>query len=140
MGSTWCRQTKKLVPEYSPPEYMEQEKLMPVRIGFTRFRQQMLEQELENIQGLLPTLGVEKVILTGDMVSGNYSPESRIDLIIVHATDRPFGRRADFFSYHLGSAVEVETLVYTPEEFAQLQNTLPALQAACRKGRVIYDA
>lgn len=113
---------------------------MPVRIGFTRFRQQMLEQELENIQGLLPTLGVEKVILTGDMVSGNYSPDSRIDLIIVHDTDRPFGRRADFFSYHLGSAVEVETLVYTPEEFAHLQDTLPALYSACRKGRVIFDA
>jgi hypothetical protein len=93
---------------------------MPVRIGFTKFRQQMLEQELENIQGLLPTLGVDKVILTGDMVTGKYSPDSRIDLIIVHDTDRPFGRRADFFSYHLGSGVEVDT--------------------ACEKGRVIYNA
>ena len=113
---------------------------MPVRIGFTNFRQQMLEQELENIQGLLPTLGVEKVILTGDMVTGKYSPDSRIDLIIVHDTDRPFGRRADFFSYHLGSGVEVDTLVYTPEEFDRLQATLPALHAACEKGRVIYNA
>ena len=99
-----------------------------------------LEKELENIQGLLPTLGVEKVILTGDMVTGKYSPDSRIDLIIVHDTDRPFGRRADFFSYHLGSGVEVDTLVYTPEEFDRLQATLPALHAACEKGRVIYNA
>ena len=113
---------------------------MPVRIGFTKFRQQMLEQELENIQGLLPTLGVEKVILTGDMVTGKYSPDSRIDLIIVHDTARPFGRRADFFSYHQGSGVEVDTLVYTPEEFDRLQATLPALHAACEKGRVIYNA
>jgi predicted nucleotidyltransferase len=113
---------------------------MPVRIGFTKFRQQMLEQELENIQGLLPTLGVEKVILTGDMITGNYSPDSRIDLIIVHDTDRPFGRRADFFSYHLGSGVEVDTLVYTPDEFDSLRATLPALHAACEKGRVIYNA
>ena len=44
---------------------------MPVRIGFTLFRKQMLEKELELIQGLLPTLGVERVILTGDMVSGS---------------------------------------------------------------------
>jgi predicted nucleotidyltransferase len=113
---------------------------MPVRIGFTKFRQQMLEQELENIQGLLPTLGVDKVILTGDMVTGKYSPDSRIDLIIVHDTDRPFGRRADFFSYHLGSGVEVDTLVYTPEEFDRLRATLPALHTACEKGRVIYNA
>lgn len=54
---------------------------MPVRIGFTQFRKQMLERELDNIEQLLPTLGVEKVILTGDMVSEVYSPDSRIDLI-----------------------------------------------------------
>ena len=113
---------------------------MPVRIGFTLFRQQMLEKELELIQALLPTLGVERVILTGDMVSGDYSPDSKIDLIIVHDTDRPFGRRADFFSYHLGSAVEVETMVYTPQEFDHLRETLPALHAACKKGREIYHA
>ena len=111
---------------------------MPVRIGFTLFRKQMLEKELELIQALLPTLGVERVILTGDMVSGDYSPDSKIDLIIVHDTDRPFGRRADFFSYHLGSAVEVETMVYTPQEFDHLRETLPALHAACEKGREIY--
>ncbi len=113
---------------------------MPVRIGFTLFRKQMLEKALELIQGLLPTLGVERVILTGDMVSGDYAPDSKIDLIIVHDTDRPFGRRADFFSYHLGSAVEVETLVYTPQEFDHLRETLPALHAACEKGREIYHA
>lgn len=113
---------------------------MPVRIGFTLFRKQMLEKELELIQALLPTLGVERVILTGDMVSGDYSPDSKIDLIIVHDTDRPFGRRADFFSYHLGSAVEVETMVYTPQEFDHLRETLPALHAACEKGRELYHA
>ena len=113
---------------------------MPVRIGFTLYRRQMLERELEAIEALLPTLGVEKVILTGDMITGDFSPESRIDLIVVHDTDRPFGRRADFFYYHFGSGVEVETLVYTPEEFERLQDELPALRNACQKGRVIYDA
>ena len=113
---------------------------MPVRIGFTEFRKRMLEQELQNIEQLLPTLGVEKVILTGDMVTGEYTPESRIQLVAVHDTDRPFGRREDFFFYHLGSMVQVETLVYTPEEFERLQDELPALNAACRKGRVIFNA
>ena len=113
---------------------------MPVRIGFTQFRRQMLEKELEAIEGMLPTLGVEKVILTGDMITGDYTPVSRIDLIVVHDTDRPFGRRADFFSFHLGSSVDVDTLVYTPEEFERLREELPALRNACKKGRVIYDA
>ena len=113
---------------------------MPIRVGFSQFRQDLLEQQLTTIQQLLPTLGVEKVILIGDMVSGDYAPDSRMELIIVHETDRPFGRRADFFSYHLDAQAEVDTQVYTPEEFETLKDTLPALFHACQKGRVVFDA
>ena len=113
---------------------------MPVRIGFTKYRKQILERELENITALLPQLGVEKVILFGDMVADNIAPDSRIDLIVVQNTDSTFGRRADFFSYHLSSFAAVECQVYTPEEFEQLENTLPALYAASTQGRVIYSA
>ena len=113
---------------------------MPMRVGFTEFRKQLLERELGDIENLLPTLGVEKVILTGDMVTEDYSPDSSIDLIVVQKTEDTFRRRADFFSYHFGSYVAVYTQVYTPEEFERLQDTLPALYQACRKGRVIYNA
>ena len=113
---------------------------MPMRVGFSKYRKDLLEQELANIEKLLPTMGVEKVILVGDLVAGECVPDSSIELIFVHDTDRPFGRRADFFSYHLDSQVAVDTQVYTPEEFERLQDTLPALRQACRKGRVIFDA
>ena len=113
---------------------------MPVRIGFTQFRKQMLEKELENIMSLLPQLGVEKVYLTGDMVSGAISPDSRIDLVVIHDTDATFGRRADFFSYHLSSMVAVDCQVYTPGEFEELAGTLPALINVIKEGRVIYSA
>ena len=113
---------------------------MPVRAGFSRYRKQIMEQELENIIAALPMLGVEKVILTGAMMSDDYAPDSRIELIVVHKTDRPFGRRSDFFSYHLDTAVAVDTQVYTPEEFEELQEALPALDRACKDGRVIFDA
>ena len=113
---------------------------MPVRIGFTQFRRQMLEKEMENIMSLLPQLGVEKVFLTGDMMTGDISPDSRIDLIVVHDNDSAYGRRADFFSYHLSSMVAVDCQVYTSEEFEQLQETLPALAAALKGGKVIYSA
>lgn len=113
---------------------------MPMRIGFTNFRQQMLERELDRIIETMPILGVEKAILVGDMITGKYSPDSRIDLIIVHQTDRSFGRRADFFSYHLNSSVAVGTQVYTPEEFEALQETHPTLKRAVEKGRVIFNA
>lgn len=113
---------------------------MPMRIGFTNFRKQMLEKELDRIIETLPILGIETAILVGDMITGNYSPDSQIDLVIVHKTDRPFGRRADFFSYHLNSSVAVDTQVYTPEEFETLQETNPTLKRAVEKGRVIFDA
>ena len=113
---------------------------MPMRVGFTQFRKQMLERELDTITQLLPNLGLEKVILVGDMVTGAYRPDSGIELIVVQKTDRPFGRRSDFFSYHFGSGVAVETQVYTPEEFEALRETLPALRLACQKGKVIFDA
>ena len=113
---------------------------MPVRVGFSVFRKEMLERSLKGIEELWPILGVEKVILVGDLVTGNLTPESSIDLVVVHETDRPFGQRADFFSYHLDSNVAVDTQVYTPEEFERLQDTLPALHHACQNGRVIYEA
>jgi hypothetical protein len=114
--------------------------LMPVRIGFTQFRKQMLEQELANMVEVMPTLGIEKAIVIGDVVSEDYSPSSTIDFIFVHKTDRPFGRRADFFAYHIGAQVGITAQVYTPEEFEELQETLPALYQACKRGRVVFDA
>ena len=112
---------------------------MPVRLGFSRHRKEMLEHELATIMELIPQLGVEKVILTGDMATEDYADDSRMELIVVHKTDQPFGRRADFFSYHLDTRVPIDTQVYTPEEFEELEDKLPALSRACREGRVIYE-
>lgn len=113
---------------------------MPVRVGFSRFRKEMLERELETIQEILPQLGVEKVILTGDMASEDYQPDSKIELIVIHKTDMTFGRRADFFSYHLNTGVAVDFQVYTPEEFDGLVDKLPVLSQAFKSGRVIFEA
>lgn len=113
---------------------------MPMRVGFIKFRREMMEQELEEMIGVMPTLGIQKAILIGDMVTGDYSPSSSIDFVFVHETDRPFGRRADFFSYHIGAQVGMTAQVFTPEEFDELQDTLPALYQACKRGRVVFDA
>ena len=112
---------------------------MPMRVGFAEFRRQMLERDLQAIVEMLPILGVEKVILTGDMAAGDFSPDTKIELIIVHKTEVPFGRRADFFSYHLPSSVDIDTLVYTPDEFEDMKEKLPALAKACREGREIFN-
>ena len=113
---------------------------MPMRVGFAEFRKQMLERDLKAIEEMIPILGVEKVILVGDMAAGDCKPDTKIELVIVHNTEYSFGRRADFFSYHLPSSVEVDTLVYTPAEFEELREKLPALAKACREGRELFNA
>jgi hypothetical protein len=113
---------------------------MPVRVGFSRYRKEILERELDTIKELLPTLGVEKVILVGDMATGDYAPDSAIQLVVVHKTDLVFGRRADFFSYHLNTSVAIDTVVYTPEEFEEVQDKRPSIHQACKEGQVIFDA
>ncbi len=113
---------------------------MPMRVGFIQFRRQMLEQQLSEVMDVLPTLGIAKAILIGDAVSGDYAPDSSLDFVFVHDTEYQFGRRADFFSYHIGSQIGMTAQVYTPEEFERLHETLPALYQACKQGRVIYDA
>ena len=60
---------------------------MPLRVGFSEFRKQMLERDLQAIEEGIPILGVEKVILTGDMAAGEYKPDTKIELIIVHDTE-----------------------------------------------------
>ena len=112
---------------------------MPMRVGFAEFRRQMLERDLVAIEEMIPILGVEKVILTGDMAAGEFKPDTKIELIIVHNTEYSFGRRADFFSYHLPSSVDIDTLVYTPAEFEDMKEKLPALAKACREGREIFN-
>ncbi|HCG91432.1 MAG TPA: hypothetical protein DEZ08_06305 [Dehalococcoidia bacterium] len=112
---------------------------MPMRVGFTEFRKQMLEEELKLIEELLPTIGVKKVILTGAMTTGIYAPDSPINLVVIQETDSNYVRREDFFYYHLNTNVSVETAVYTPEEFEVLQHELPVLIKACKEGRILYD-
>ena len=113
---------------------------MPIRAGFAEFRRKLLEQTLESLIEIFPQLGLKQVILVGDMASGVYAEDTRIELIVVQDTELKFGRRADFFSYHLDTSVEVDTLVYTPEEFEELKESLPALSQACKGGREIFHA
>lgn len=114
---------------------------MPVRIGFTEFRRQMLEKELARVIGLMPQLGIQKVILTGSHARGETSPGSNLNLVIVQESARgyQYGRREDFFSYHLNPEVAMDYVVYTPEEFEEESISNPSLRYALERGRVVYD-
>ena len=74
---------------------------MPVRIGFAEYRSQLLRQELERVIEELPGLGALKVILIGDLLTGNVHPSSILEMFIVQETEDAYLDRIDFFLSHL---------------------------------------
>ena len=71
---------------------------MPVRVGFSMYRKQMLEQELERIAGVAAEPGPQEGYPGRRHGHRRTSaPESRIDLIVVQETEYSFGRRRTFF-------------------------------------------
>ena len=113
---------------------------MPARAGFSRYREQSLERELERITEMMPQLGVQRAILIGDLASGQVGPESSLDLVMVIDIQGNFTRRMDFFTSHLAPSVATVFYVYTPEEFQTLQESSPFLRAALGRGRTVYES
>ena len=113
---------------------------MPIRIGFTEHRRHLLEKELARIIEEMPQLGVQKVILIGSFARGEIGPASNINLVIVHDIEYRFGRREDFFSYHLNPQIAMDFVVYTPQEFEVESGANASLRYALERGRVVYEA
>ena len=113
---------------------------MPVRIGFSKYRRQALEAELERITPMMPQLGVQRAFLIGDLATEQVGPDSSLDLIMVLEMPGNFTRRMDFFTSHLGPTLATNFLVYSPEEFQSLKDTSPFLRTALQKGRTVYEA
>ena len=77
---------------------------------------EQFEQALrEKLQGR-----VEQAWLFGSWGSRDFGRDSDVDLLLVVKTDKPFLERArDFFDV-MDLALEMDLLVYTPEEFKSL--------------------
>ena len=105
---------------------------MPIRIGFTQQREELIEEDLQRITQALPQLGVSKAIRTdiGD-------PDSTLRLVFVMSVDWPFVRRPDFFYSHLMPQVGADFIVYTPEEFDKITTGNTPLSSAIRRGQVL---
>lgn len=95
---------------------------MPMVFGFATHRRQQLEAEFLRIAGSMRQLGAERFWLAGDLARNEVGPDSELEVLIVHETERPFHRRSDFFQTHLRPQVGTSFVVYTPAEFAELSN------------------
>ena len=107
--------------------------------GFGRQRRQILEAELQRYAQEMPQLGMTRLILVGDLVSGaTTKPDTTLELIVVQETGEPFHRRPDFWVTHLRPSVGTTFHVYTESEFKELAESDPLLIRAQQYGDQLY--
>ena len=111
---------------------------MPIMFGFARQRRQMLEAELERFIEEMPQLGLIKMWIYGDLSSGNVTPDSELELVLLQVTDEPWHRRGDFWMSHLRPRVGSQFYVFTPEEFDSLSHIDPVLVETIKNGESVY--
>jgi hypothetical protein len=92
-------------------------------VGFSAQRHEVLRREVERYASMMPTLGVDRAIVIGDLAVGKVAPTTPVQMVVVRETDAPFCRRADFFYSHLEPRVALEVTVYTRDEFENISES-----------------
>jgi predicted nucleotidyltransferase len=83
----------------------------------------------------------EKVILFGSRARGDAHPTSDYDLLVIKQSDEPrYRRSAPLYVALADLPVEVEVMVYTPQEVEEWSQVPQAfITTAVREGTMIYE-
>jgi len=100
-----------------------------------------LEKELERwIPLLIEHYKPEKIILFGSLVNNDLREWSDIDLVVITRSDLPFMKRIRNALLLLQPKVGVDLLIYTPDEFEELQQQRKFVrEEVVEKGKVVYE-
>jgi predicted nucleotidyltransferase len=103
-------------------------------------RKKVLTAALEQIIDTLEKdPDVKKIILFGSLAEGKIGIKSDLDLLVIKDTDKPFLTRLREIMQQLNPCVAVDILVYTPEEFREMQSEPNSfIRDVLQKGRVVY--
>ncbi len=92
------------------------------------------------MQALREHYSPQRILLFGSLASGRVNEWSDIDLVIIKETRQKFLDRIREVMQLLKPKVGVDILVYTPEEFAQLNEERAFVrEEIVAKGRVLYE-
>ena len=93
------------------------------------------------VQRFVDTAQPEKVILFGSQARGDARPNSDFDVLVIKHSDEPRYRRSVPLYVALADLpVEVEVMVYTPEEVEEWSEVPQAfVTTALREGATIYE-
>ena len=98
-----------------------------------------LEQSLADIVAQLRRIPqVERVILFGSYSRGRADLMTDLDLIVVMRSDKPFVERTAELYRLISAPVDLDMLVYTPQEIEQLKNR-GFFRKALAEGKVLYE-
>lgn len=100
---------------------------------------QSLDKALENIKQCLSEMPeVQKVILFGSYTIGRRDLFTDLDLIVIMVSDKDLVHRTADLYQKLQVSVDLDLLVYTPDEFESKRNS-PFLRYALKSGQVLYE-
>jgi predicted nucleotidyltransferase len=100
---------------------------------------QALGQALEHIVARLSSMPeVEKVILFGSYAAGRRDLFTDLDVLVVMHSDKDFVTRTAELYPQLGAGVDMDLLVYTPEEFERMRQR-GFVKHALEGGEVLYE-
>lgn len=106
-----------------------------------RLTQAEIDAELANLVEMLKPYAPRRIVLHGSLVRGDWNRASDIDLIIVKNTNLPFTKRISEVIGLCDTTMNVEPLIYTPEELAaMLEAGNSFLEQALRQGKVLYES
>jgi len=93
------------------------------------------------VRRIVETAQPEKIILFGSRARGDARPNSDFDVLVIKESSEPGYRRdAPLYVALAGLPVEVEVLVYTPQEVAEWAQVPQAfVTTATREGKTIYE-
>ena len=90
---------------------------------------------------MLKPYAPQRIVLHGSLARGDWNRASDIDLIIVKDTNLPFTKRISEVIGLCDTTMNVEPLIYTPEELAiMLAAGNKFLENALTQGKVLYES
>jgi predicted nucleotidyltransferase len=93
------------------------------------------------VRRIVGTAQPEKVTLFGSQARGDARPNSDFDVLVIKSSDEPrYRRSAPLYAALADLPVEVEVMVYTPEEVEEWSSVPQAfVTTAVREGKTIYE-
>jgi predicted nucleotidyltransferase len=98
-----------------------------------------LERALDEVVVRLSNMPeVERVILFGSYAAGRHDLFADLDLLVVMSSEQDFVHRTAELYRQVAVGVDLDLLVYTPEEFERLRRS-GLVRRAVETGKVLYE-